>query len=375
MSFSRSQLLYGISASLALVAALLFGGVYLYSKEGLLEGRLILPIPAEEPIATHKPDTTMKAQVLGAKTIDNYPPNKYFPQSFEPLYGELRCSDSKAELSTSCRARLESSSAVGVRAYLVYDKTNDQILYGKDMLVELPIASLVKIMTAVVALDSVERGDLSMDLRLIVPEEATQVGEAFMGLEPGESLRLEDLLYGIMLNSGNDAAETLAYGVGGGIRAIGEIREIGGIDNRERFILAMNAKAQELGMYDTYFVNPTGLDADSQEESSFSTALDLLALTNYALENKVFRQVVGTKHKTIPYVENKHKAFFLTNKLDLEKAHPAIKGVKPGTTELAGNVLVSYGELDGQEYIIIMLNSPHIRDETVEIYKMLYGGQ
>lgn len=126
-------------------------------------------------------------------------------------------------------------------------------------------------------------------------------------------------------------------------------------------------------MRDTWFVNPSGLDEDSIEESSFSTALDLLALTNYALENKTFREIVATKEWTIPAEEGKHKAFYLTNRLDLGQAHPAIKGVKPGTTEFAGNTLISYADMDGKSYIVILLNSQHIRDEAIEIYEMLYG--
>lgn len=267
------------------------------------------------------------------KTTDNYPPNKYFPQDYQPIYN--------------------SDLGIDAKSYLVYDKTKGRILYGENITEELPIASLTKIMTATVVLDKTD-----LDKRLIVPEQAI-VGEAFMGLEAGESVRVEDLLYGLMLPSGNDAAETLAYGVGGG--------------ESKKFVQMMNEKAQNLGMKDTYFVNPSGLDGEFLESTSFSTALDLLALTNYSLESKIFRTIVGTKEKVVPQEKGKHKAFFLFNKLGLDNVYPAIKGVKPGTTELAGNCLVSYAEKDGQEYIIILLNAPHTRDEAVKIYERLYS--
>jgi len=238
-------------------------------------------------------------------------------------------------------------------AYLVYDKTSDRILYGRQMDKQLPIASITKIMTALVTLENV----LDLDTRIVVPESA-MVGESTMGLSQKESVRVEDLLFGELLPSGNDAAETLAYGTFG---------------DRTRFVSTMNQKAQKLGMYDSFFVNPTGLDEETIANSSFSTALDLLVLANYALENEKFKEIVGTKERVVRYTPEKHKAFFLYNRLSLDNAHPAIKGIKPGTSEFAGNTVVSYADDGKQEYIVIILNSIGLRTELVNIYKMLYS--
>ena len=238
-------------------------------------------------------------------------------------------------------------------AYLVYDKTGEQILYGRQMDKQLPIASLTKIMTALVVLENVP----DLDTRIIIPESA-MVGESTMGLSPKESVRVEDLLFGALLPSGNDAAETLAYGTFG---------------DRARFVSTMNQKAQSIGMQNTFFVNPTGLDEETIANSSFSTALDLLILANYALENEKFKEIVATKEHVVRYTSDKHKAFFLYNRLSLDNAHPAIKGIKPGTSEFAGNTVVSYAEGNNQEYIIIILNSVGLRTELVNMYKMLYS--
>lgn len=279
---------------------------------------------------------TIGGDVLAVSKSDNLIKSKYLPQDIN-----VQVKDSLPKLD---------SQAI---AYLVYDKTNDQILYAKEINKKLPIASITKIMTAMVALENVH----DLDTRIIVPESA-RVGESTMGLSVKESVRVEDLLFGALLPSGNDAAETLAYGVFG---------------DRSRFVSTMNQKAQNLGMNDTWFVNPTGLDEETLANSSHSTALDLLILANYALENDKFKEIVATKEHVVRYTSEKHKAFFLYNRLSLDNAHPAIKGIKPGTSEFAGNTIVSYANDGKQEYIVIILNSIGLRTELVNIYKMLYG--
>lgn len=271
-------------------------------------------------------------EIFDRTTTQSYPPNQYFPSSIEPLYSDLL--DIKAQ------------------TYAVMDRTSGELLFAKNVTQELPIASVAKIMTAVVAL---EKADL--DLELKVSSAAASIGEAVMGLTTGEQVRVEDLLYGLILPSGNDAAETLAEGLGG----------------RTAFIINMNEKAQSLGLFDTYFFNPSGLDGDTIETTTFSTALDLLALTNYALNNPTFARIVSTYYKEIPYKEGKHKAFYLTNILQLDRSYPGIKGVKPGVTDFAGETLVSYAENGGRKLIVVLLGTQNSRDEVVKLYDYVYG--
>ncbi len=269
--------------------------------------------------------------IFDKKTRDHYPPNEYFPTSLEPIFTGID---------------------IETKAYAVMDRGEKKLLAGKHITQELPIASTAKIMTAVVAL---EKGSLSDELT--VSSYTASIGEASMGLTAGEIVRVEDLLYGLMLPSGNDAAEALAEGLGPG---------------RFAFISAMNEKAQSLGLYDTYFFNTTGLDGVTLESTTFSTALDLLALTNYALNNPVFAEIVSSHYHEVPYSEGKHKAFYMENILQLERSYPGIKGVKPGITDFAGETLVSYAENGGKELIIVLLGSHNTRDNVVKLYDYIY---
>lgn len=281
------------------------------------------------PLAQEDTRLIEQKSVVDAKnSTDSYPGNSYFPKNLKPLYTDVV--------------------DVNAQAFAVMERTSGELLLAKNATWELPIASVVKIMTALVA---IEYADL--DLELTVSQSAAEVGEAEMGLSAGERLSVEKLLYGLMLPSGNDAAETLAQGLQG---------------NRTSFLFMMNQKSQALGMFDTYYVNPTGLDGDSFEKTSFSTALDQLALTNYALNNPTFAKIVDTYYQEIPYEEHKHKAFYLYNILQLDKSYPGIAGVKPGITDFAGETLVSYAENGGKQIIIVLLGTQNSRDEVIKLY-------
>ncbi|HCS78202.1 TPA: hypothetical protein DIV55_00480 [Patescibacteria group bacterium] len=274
-----------------------------------------------------------KQEVSDKKTVDSYPANEYFPSSLTPRFTDVP--------------------EIKATAYAVMERKSRELLVAKNLTTEHPIASVAKIMTAVVALDSKD-----LDLELRVSSSAAEIGEATMGLTAGERVTVEDLLYGLLLPSGNDAAETLAEGLTGG---------------RTNFLRAMNEKAAELGLFDSYFFNPSGLDGDTRETTTFSTGLDLLALTNYALSSPTFAEIVDTRYKEIPYIENKHKAFYLNNILQLDASYPGVKGVKPGITDFAGETLVSYAENGGKQIIIVLLGTQYSRDEVVKLYDYVFA--
>ena len=242
---------------------------------------------------------------------------------------------------------------VDAQAYAVMERKEQELLLAKNITGELSIASVTKIMTAIVVL---EKAELNMEIR--VSSTSASIGEAEMGLVAGEILTVEELLYGLMLPSANDAAEALAESIGRG---------------RMSFILEMNQKAQVLGLFDTYFFNPTGLDGESKQTTSFSTALDLLALANYALENAKFAEIVSTYEKILAFKADKHKAFFLYNILQLDKSYPGIKGIKPGNTDFAQETLVSYAENSGKQIIVVLLGARHSRDEVIKIYDYIFA--
>ncbi|OGG20943.1 hypothetical protein A3D03_04270 [Candidatus Gottesmanbacteria bacterium RIFCSPHIGHO2_02_FULL_40_13] len=286
-------------------------------------------------------------KILSVKTVDNYPGSKYFPFNLTPIYED----------------DLHLSSDI----FAVMDRDSRELLYSKNLTKAVPIASISKIMTAITALDSAP-----LDMTIYISVFAANTGEAHMGLSAGERLSLQDLLYGSLLPSGNDAAEAIAEGVGKYQKKI-PLSETDGGGARKLFIDEMNRKGQSLGMMDTYFFSPTGLDEKDLSKTTFSTPLDLLALTNYALTNSTFAETVNTKNKIIPYKNGEHKAYFLYNILSLDRSFAGIKGVKPGISDFAKETLVSYIERDGRRIIVVILNSRRTKDDVLAIYKRIFS--
>lgn len=232
---------------------------------------------------------------------------------------------------------------ISATSAIVYDLQTNTTLFAKNAGDHLPMASLTKIMTAIVALEHSK-----VDDSYLVRKQSL-VGEDSMGLESGEMLSLSDLLYGLMLHSGNDAAETLADNFPGG---------------RASFIVAMNAKVSTLGLSDTHFTNPTGLEGDGDQ---YTTAKDLLVMTRYGmLHFPLFRDVVATFDYTIPATAT-HKAFSLENETNLISSYPGVKGVKTGYTPEAGLCLVTYLDDSGHKVIGVILNSSDRRDDMKDL--------
>lgn len=235
--------------------------------------------------------------------------------SWEP--GDLYGTDNQPEIS-------------GESAILV-DVNSGKVVYEKNSTKKMKIASVVKIMTAVVAL---ERKNLNDEI--IVSNRAANIGENFMGISEGEVYTLEELLYGLVLNSGNDAAYAIAEGVAG---------------DAETFVKWMNMKAEELSLNDTEIFDPSGLN-----DETYSTAVDLVKLSRYAMQNEDFKKIAGTFNIELPYSE-KHKYLYLENQTNLLTTYPGVGGIKTGYTEEAGYCLVTYAKNEGIELIGVVLNA------------------
>lgn len=226
---------------------------------------------------------------------------------------------------------------------LIYDTTGKEVLYSKNPAERLPMASLTKIMTAIIALENKKSNNQ------YVVSQADLVGEDAMGLDAGETLSQQDLLYGMMLHSGNDAAETLATNFPKG---------------RSAFIQAMNQKVEALGLSDTNFTNPTGLEGDGKQ---YTTAYDLIVMTEYALTKfPLFDQIVSTFDYIIPQTAT-HKEYDLENETNLLTSYPGVQGVKDGYTPEAGLCLVTYLDYDGHKIIGVVLGSGDRRGEMIEL--------
>lgn len=219
------------------------------------------------------------------------------------------------------------------RAASLIDVNSGRILYSHRGDERMLIASLTKIMTAIIAL---EYGKLD-DIVKVSPAAYGKEGSSIY-LRLGEEMSLHHLLYGLMLRSGNDAAVAIAEHVGGSI---------------EGFAFLMNQKAQELGMTNTNFTNPHGLD----DPNHYSTANDLAKLTAYALKNEQFQEIVKTKVKRVPN-PNDPWDYIWHNKNKMLNLYEGADGVKTGYTKAAGRGLVSSATRGGRQLVVVTLNDP-----------------
>ncbi len=215
---------------------------------------------------------------------------------------------------------------------IVVDRDTQQIMLAKNAEGRRPPASMMKIVTAMVALDQAAPSQ-----PVTITPQASGMEPAVMGLATGEVLTVQDLLYGLLLDSGNDAAEALATGLPGG---------------RASFIARMNDKAASLGLRDTHFVDPTGLD-----DANYTTPADMAVLADAALTGyPTIRQIVATKQIDLPATAN-HTAFGPTNLNDLLWTYAGTYGVKVGFTDAAGYTITLAGSRDGHNVLIVLMGS------------------
>ena len=230
--------------------------------------------------------------------------------------------------------------AIKGRAAIVVDLTSGQILYQQDQGTRYADASLTKMMTAMVAADLVP-----LDTVITVPDAATQVEPNHMGISTGEKLTVRELIDGMMLDSGNDAAEALAMG----------------ITDRAAFITFMNQKAVAVHLRATHFTNPSGLD----ETDHYSSAYDLAVIGATLLADyPELRAIVGSKQISI-YATPQHKAFNPINIDRLLSTYPGAIGIKPGYTGAAGYCLAAAATRNGRTVLVVVLGSTqHFTDAT-----------
>lgn len=230
------------------------------------------------------------------------------------------------------------------RRYIVYDRISKSMIIGKNEDVKSAMASTTKIMTTIVIL---EKADLNE--KVTVSAKAGGTGGSRLGLKRGDKTSVRDLLYGLMLRSGNDAAVALAEHVGGSVKGFAEL---------------MNGKAIELGLTNTHFVTPHGLD----DANHYTTALELAKLTDYAMDNETFAKIVGTKSTTI-YINNQSRQINNTN--ELLGVLNGVVGVKTGFTNNAGRCLVTETKRNNMDIITIVLGADTKKDRTKDSVNLI----
>lgn len=230
------------------------------------------------------------------------------------------------------------------RRYIVYDRISKSMIIGKNEDVKSAMASTTKIMTTIVIL---EKADLNE--KVTVSAKAGGTGGSRLGLKKGDKASVKNLLYGLMLRSGNDAAVALAEHVGGSVKEFAEL---------------MNEKASELGLTNTHFVTPHGLD----DANHYTTALELAKLTDYAMNNETFSKIVGTKSITI-YINNQPRQINNTN--ELLGVLNGVVGVKTGFTNNAGRCLVTETKRNNMDIITIVLGADTKKDRTKDSVNLI----
>lgn len=239
------------------------------------------------------------------------------------------------------------------RSSILIEAETGRILYEHNAHEPLPMASTTKVMTALVALENCR-----LDERVITGKNAFGVPGTSIYLSEGETLTMENMLYGLMLSSGNDAAVAIAEHVAGSVDA---------------FCRMMTQRAEELGCENTVFMTPHGLPHDIHH----TTAYDLSLIAREAMKNDVFRTIVGTQRRQIPWMEHEYDRV-LTNKNRLLSDYEGATGIKTGYTNKAGRCLVFSAERSGMEVIGVVLNCQNwfdqaaaIMDEGFEKYEMV----
>ncbi len=231
---------------------------------------------------------------------------------------------------TEASNNLSDFPTINSRRFVVFDRVSKQVLYGKNENVKGAMASTTKIMTCIVVLENE-----NLDKEVTVSAKAAGTGGSRLGLKKNDKITVKDLLYGLMLKSGNDAAIALAEDVSGSV---------------ENFSELMNEKAKELNLNSTHFVTPHGLD----NSEHYTTAVELAKIADYAMQNETFAKIVGTKMTTIK-INNSEKVISNTNEL-LGNLNGVI-GIKTGFTNNAGRCLVTETKRGDMDIIAVVLGA------------------
>ena len=233
---------------------------------------------------------------------------------------------------------------VNSRACVVIDRKTNSVLFGKNENSKKKMASTTKIMTATIIIEKCNLSDT-----IEISKKAAGTGGSRLGLKTGDKITALDLLYGLMLRSGNDAAVALAEYAGGDINGFAEL---------------MNAKALELGLTNTHFETPHGLDSNEH----YTTAYELAILSNYALNNPRFAKIVGTKNYTIT-INGSPKALSNTNELlgNME----GVYGIKTGFTNGANRCLVTACKRNNIDIICVVLGADTKKFRTIDSIKLI----
>ncbi|MFD1738613.1 serine hydrolase [Bacillus salitolerans] len=239
---------------------------------------------------------------------------------------------------------------VSAQSAIVMEQESGRVIFGKHEHEKRRIASITKIMTAILAIESGK-----MNENVVVSKNAEGTEGSSLYLIANEKIKLEDLVYGLMLRSGNDAAVAIAEFVGGSV---------------DGFAYMMNQKAEEIGMKNSHFRNPHGLDT---HEDHYSTAYDMAILTRYAMGNEHYQKIAGTKVYRSPHPEEKWDRVWKNKNKLVTGLYPYSTGGKTGYTKRAKRTLVSTASKDGMNLIAVTLNAPDDWNDHISMFNYTFN--
>lgn len=273
-----------------------------------------------------------------------------FTISVFPSYGDDKNEIEEVVVEENERKEIEASASsdskptINSRRYAIYDRFSGRCIYGKDENKETAMASTTKIMSIIIVVEKCNLSDT-----VTITAKAAGIGGSRLGLHTDDKITVIDLLYGLMLRSGNDAAVALAIHTAGSI---------------EQFADLMNQKAEELGLTNTHFVTPHGLD----DPDHYTTAYELAKITDYALKNETIAKIVKTKTATININGSPMQ---INNTNELLGNVDGVYGVKTGFTNNAGRCLVTSVKRGDMDLIIVVLGTDTRKDRARDSIKLI----
>jgi D-alanyl-D-alanine carboxypeptidase (penicillin-binding protein 5/6) len=237
-----------------------------------------------------------------------------------------------------------------VKSAILMERDTGKVLYEKNANEELPPASMTKIMTMLLIMEAIDQGKLSWNEKIRTSEYAASMGGSQIFLEPGEEMTTKEMLRGIAIGSGNDAAVAMAERIAG---------------SEDAFVEKMNEKAKELGLKHTHFENTTGLPV----KGHYSTAYDMATMAKELLKYEDITKFTGMYESYLR--ENTDKKFWLVNTNKLVRFYPGVDGLKTGFTSEAKYCLTATAQKDGMRVIAVVFGAPTSKDRNAQVTKML----
>ncbi len=298
-------------------------------------------------------------QVSSAVILAHAPAHAKFIRPHKPLLLRKALSNTPTTTFTGINSAVQPR--VKAKAMLCLDKSTNRVVLAENECAPLPIASITKLLTAMVVIDN-------MDLGAVVetPSDIRQVEKHVIGIRPGDLFTVKDLLHGMLIESGNDCAETLAraYPKGG----------------RDAFIEAMNQKAQKLGLSRVKIYTPSGLDykivigrKDGREllgkKPNIATAEDVASLASHAFNYPLIAEISSTKTYIMKSLNSKPHVYHLVSNDRLLGTNLPVAGAKTGFTNMAGKCIVAFFKDNKKEHVVVVLNTPHHFKAAEKIYR------